>query len=61
MAGADGWRDVALTTVPVLVLVFVLRRVLDFGDDLVGLAATLALVIVVALIWGRVLRAARGR
>lgn len=45
--------------VPVLLVAFGIRPVLELGDDFTGFLATLLLITVVAAIWGLVLDLAR--
>jgi hypothetical protein len=53
------WLGTAVGVVPVLVVAFVLRRILGLDDDFTGFRLLLGLILVLAVIWGLVLRQAR--
>ncbi len=57
----ESWLGTLVPIVPALLAAFWLRRVLGLDDDLVGSLATLLLVVVLAVMWGLVLRLARRR
>lgn len=58
---SETWLSNLVRIVPVLLAAYWLRRVLGFDEDFTGFFATLLLVVVLAVMWGLVLRRVRRR